>query len=68
MSSRFRRNFGLSSRSPTRPRSQDDAAPPLPAYSEEMILAQRRRQQVARIIFWLGLLATIAAGVVYLSR
>jgi hypothetical protein len=68
MGPRFRRNFGLPSRSPTRPRGED-AAPPLAAHSDEMILAQRssRHQQgVARILFWLGMLATIAAGVVYL--
>ena len=60
-----RRNFGLSS--PTRPRNQD-AGSPLAVHSEEMILAPRprRRQQVARILFWLGMLATIAAGVIYL--
>jgi hypothetical protein len=35
-----------------------------------MILAPRprRRQQVPRMLFWLGALATIAAGVVYLIR
>ena len=68
MGPRFRhRNFGLSSRSPTRP--QDDAAPPLAAHSEEMILMQRpsrHQRAVGRLAFWLGVLATIAAGVIYL--
>src|ERR1700746_3224035 len=56
MDSRFRRNFGLSPRSPQRPGSQD-AAPPLAAHSEEMILAQRssrRQRAVGRLVFWLG--------------
>jgi hypothetical protein len=69
MGSRFRhRNFGLSSRPPTRPRGQDAAPPAAPA--GDMILAPRprRRQQVPRMLFWLGALATIAAGVVYLIR
>ena len=58
MGSRFRhRNFGLSFRSPTGPRRQDVAP---------------RRQQVPRILFWLGMLVwlgmlgTIAGLVVYL--
>ena len=47
MGSRFnRRNFGLSPRSPARPRSQNAAL---------------------RILLWLGMLVTIAAGVIYLS-
>ena len=68
MGSRFRRNFGLSPRSPQRPGSQD-AAPPLAAHSEEMILAQRssrHQRAVGRLVFWLGTLGTIAVGAVYL--
>jgi len=66
--SRFRRNFGLPSRSPTRPPGQD-AEPPLAARAGDMILAprpRRRGQVAARILFWLGMLATLAAGMVYL--
>ena len=69
MGPRFRRNFGLPSRSPTRPRGED-AALPLAAHSDEMILAQHsshRQRGVARRLFWLGMLATIAAGAIYLS-
>ena len=68
MGSRFHRNFGLSSRSPTQSLSQDAAAP-LAARPDDMIVVdrpRRRHQVVARILFWLGMLATIAAGVVYL--
>jgi len=68
MGPRFRRNFGLPPRSPTRPRGED-AAPPLAAHSDEMILAQRssRHQRgVGRLAFWLCMLATIAAGAIYL--
>ena len=42
MGSRFRRNFGLPSRSPTRAGSHGE------------------------MLFWLGMLATLAAGLVYL--
>ena len=65
--SRFRRNFGLSAHAPTQPRIQNPA--PLAARAGDMILAprpHRREQVVARILFWLGMLATIAGLVVYL--
>jgi len=68
MGPRFRRNFGLPSRSPARPPGEDTAAP-LAARSDEMILTQgssRHQRVVGRILFWLGMLATIAAGAVYL--
>jgi len=68
MGPRFRRNFGLPSNSPARHRDEDAAAP-LAAHSDEMIVAQRssrHQRAVARILFWLGMLATIVAGVVYL--
>jgi hypothetical protein len=66
MGSRFRRNFGLSSRSPTR---APEYAAPLAARAGDMILAprpHRRGQVAARILFWSGMLGTIAGLVVYL--
>jgi len=67
MGSRFRRNFGLSSRSPARPRSQD-APNRAPLLRSEEISARLPAAQPAagRWLLWLGMLATIAAGAVYL--
>jgi hypothetical protein len=44
MGSRFHRNFGLSSRSPTQSRSQDGAAP-LAARPDDMIVVERPRHR-----------------------
>jgi hypothetical protein len=65
-----RRSSGISSRSPPKPQGQGEAVPPRAARSEEMILAQRPAAPSPaglRMLFWLGIAATIAAGVVYLA-
>ncbi|GEM_PF-2887843 len=63
MGSRFRRNFGLSPRS-ARSASQVAVVPLALAAPEEMMLAPGPHP--SRIFFWAAMLATIAAGVVYL--
>lgn len=71
MGLRFRRrNFGLTSRSPTQPGRQDAPTRAPFLHSEEVSarLPAALLSAHGRLFFWVGMLATIAAGVVYLTR